>query len=71
MNQPSNRLHNQCLEKGKSVLSSDLGFKCSAKVSDGRQKNSVKWSCSAEGMAKLNTNGSFVSMQICMKLVLA
>jgi hypothetical protein len=29
---------------------------------DDRQKNSVKWSSPAEGTAKLNTNGSFVSM---------
>ncbi|KAK1699604.1 hypothetical protein QYE76_016301 [Lolium multiflorum] len=48
--------------KGKSVVSYDQGFTCNTKVSDGRQKNNVKWLPPEEGMAKLNTDGSFVSM---------
>jgi hypothetical protein len=48
--------------KGKSVVSYDQGFTCNTKVCDGRQKNNVKWLPPEEGMAKLNTDGSFVSM---------
>jgi hypothetical protein len=47
--------------KGKAVISHSQGFRSMNRLAEGRQKNAVKWSPPADGMAKLNTDGSFVS----------
>jgi hypothetical protein len=49
--------------KGKAVISHNRGFRCTDRLADGRQKNVIKWTPPAEGMAKLNTDGSFVNAQ--------
>jgi hypothetical protein len=47
--------------KGKAVISHSQGFRSMNRLAEGRQKNVIKWSPPAVGMAKLNTDGSFVS----------
>jgi hypothetical protein len=47
--------------KGKAVISYSQGFCCKNRLAEGRQKNVIKWSPPARDMAKLNTDGSFVS----------
>jgi hypothetical protein len=47
--------------KGKAVISYSQGFCCKNRLAEGRQKNVIKWSPPAMDMAKLNTDGSFVS----------
>jgi hypothetical protein len=47
--------------KGKAMISHSQGFGSMNRLAEGRQKNVIKWSPPVVGMAKLNTDGSFVS----------
>jgi hypothetical protein len=50
--------------KGKAMISHSQGFGSMNRLAEGRQKNVIKWSPPVVGMAKLNTDGSLMQVQI-------